>query len=1424
MHQLLSLLILLFGFTITLSGQDLPYVLEVLDLNTTPARPGAMDQVVEGPKGTYFNHKISGPSGSALTTLLYFDGSLVKEIYKVTEPVRLLSANERGIYFFEDIKDAVFGRNLLFTNFTTGKTDTLSNTPLSNARTVPFGDKIYVFEDAIQLFSDEGVAVTIDASYGGCSCGVGTRRFLQVGDFLYYREELSYGVTDGTANSTKTVFQSTFINEVDELFEYNGLIIALGNRYLRSYDPLTGIETDLTNDVVAMPGTLSPTATATAAMTTNGLVFTANHEDTGRELFVTNGTKAGTQLLLEAAEGPANGISAQGISENGKLLIYGEPVDGSVNLYLTDGSQSGTYPVLNVAVSEFTDKKLSSVGLTNGNIIIASSAGGAVQSSSKVYSIDPSNRGALAKLITTLPFNIGQRKLSSVNNRLIVSTDFFGGDLLSIGTTPNDVFTVGENVDLTFLYENEDFLFYLDSRTTEQVIVATSGNEGDLTKLQVAESWASGGVDGTVFSIGDQLYSYAFDPEVGESVYSISAELGTTLVADFFNYTNGSDNINILPLGAEVVIGVSNRSSPAVSYLTSGVVGDIDTFSQAFGRSGFEELIGSFEDRFYFSDRFESTTYEFDKGDLESRPITQPSTQYTYSNPVLIADTLYRVRRARTGNFRYAPVQLSAFSVLDRVEKITAGDKFGIPSNGPISLVSDGKTLYYVAYSRAETQLRSYTIEGGEGKLLKSYTDNPNRINLYADDNQVVVGTISDLGLQYTFQSIANGNLGPEWDHTTDVYDIKALTGRTLLFDSAGRIFGAPATDLTKATLLLEDGPEAFFIQRMRNGEDRFVALLNNENNDTLKRVFYTDGTQQGSSIETDLSINTGDNILTFGQIGDFFALVTNNGNVILYNPVTNVQTVVPRSAGYSRSLSYSQVAFAGDKLFYVRRHPDYGAEVHVLSVAQLNYLRGVAYVDENKNGTRDEGEPGLAGVTINNGQGQLAISGAAGNFAFSAITDGSYRLTALNPECYELNSTPTSYSLSFDPTQYYDFAFGFKRVEGPSKLLVNLASGPTRCNSEVPFWLNVINSGCNSIDGRVQITLPANLAVVSSTVPYSSVGESILVFSLDSLQASERTSIRLVIQMPNEDDAGQVINIPTTATVDLPDGSLLTDTMNYSEIIRCAYDPNDKQVHPRRPEPTNSNYTQFDEPLRYTIRFQNTGNDTALTVRIADQLAENLNWETFKPRSASHSFTTTVSETGLVNFLFEDIQLPDSTTNPVESQGFVAFDVMANANSGDFTAVDNTAEIYFDFNRPIVTNTVTSTLVEKLDADSDGYNFYEDCDDLNSAISPAAEEIVGNDVDENCDGSIRAVNTINPLPGTLEVFPNPSRGPVLVKYSENLPLLLSVYSATGVEVIRAEFSGEYVLNLANYSSGSYLIRILDPLGRKAVNRWIQIQ
>jgi uncharacterized repeat protein (TIGR01451 family) len=139
------------------------------------------------------------------------------------------------------------------------------------------------------------------------------------------------------------------------------------------------------------------------------------------------------------------------------------------------------------------------------------------------------------------------------------------------------------------------------------------------------------------------------------------------------------------------------------------------------------------------------------------------------------------------------------------------------------------------------------------------------------------------------------------------------------------------------------------------------------------------------------------------------------------------------------------------------------------------------------------------------------------------------------------------------------------------------------------------------------------------------------------------------------------------------------------------AYDPNDKQGFPRGYG--DDNRIAPGQDLEYLIRFQNTGTDTAFTVRIVDTLSTWLDPASITPGASSHPYSWTLSGEGIVTFLFENILLPDSNTNLAGSQGFVSFRIRQREQVPLGTVILNEAAIYFDFNTPVITNETRHTI-----------------------------------------------------------------------------------------------------------------------------------
>ncbi|HMQ46193.1 MAG TPA: T9SS type A sorting domain-containing protein [Saprospiraceae bacterium] len=151
------------------------------------------------------------------------------------------------------------------------------------------------------------------------------------------------------------------------------------------------------------------------------------------------------------------------------------------------------------------------------------------------------------------------------------------------------------------------------------------------------------------------------------------------------------------------------------------------------------------------------------------------------------------------------------------------------------------------------------------------------------------------------------------------------------------------------------------------------------------------------------------------------------------------------------------------------------------------------------------------------------------------------------------------------------------------------------------------------------------------------------------------------------------------------------------------AYDPNDKQAFPM-----GYGADHFIKPhtsLEYLIRFQNTGTDTAFNVVIRDTLSALLNPASVQPGAASHPYRWTLSEANVLHFYFDNIMLPDSNANEAASHGFVSFRIDQQPEVDLGSRIFNNAAIYFDFNKPVITNTTWHEVAENFIAVSNEGN-----------------------------------------------------------------------------------------------------------------------
>lgn len=148
-------------------------------------------------------------------------------------------------------------------------------------------------------------------------------------------------------------------------------------------------------------------------------------------------------------------------------------------------------------------------------------------------------------------------------------------------------------------------------------------------------------------------------------------------------------------------------------------------------------------------------------------------------------------------------------------------------------------------------------------------------------------------------------------------------------------------------------------------------------------------------------------------------------------------------------------------------------------------------------------------------------------------------------------------------------------------------------------------------------------------------------------------------------------------------------------DIIRGSYDPNIKSVQPIGM--FTEHYTATGIELKYRIDFQNTGSDTAFRVVLIDTLSSLLDISTFVSGVSSHSYSVEFGQNRALKFIFDPIALIDSGTNEPASHGFVTFKIKHIAGITLKSKIENKADIYFDYNTPVRTNTVFNTIFDTI-------------------------------------------------------------------------------------------------------------------------------
>lgn len=313
--------------------------------------------------------------------------------------------------------------------------------------------------------------------------------------------------------------------------------------------------------------------------------------------------------------------------------------------------------------------------------------------------------------------------------------------------------------------------------------------------------------------------------------------------------------------------------------------------------------------------------------------------------------------------------------------------------------------------------------------------------------------------------------------------------------------------------------------------------------------------------------------------------------------------------------------------------------------------INGFIFKDDNNNGIQEATESNLANVLVSthtasewgstNESGKYFLYGKLTNDTIQALPPIQYATT--NPPFAIIDESNTTYN------------FGIHFLPNQSDLQVDMAPlTPIRPGFDAQYKLTCKNAGSTLLHGTISLKYDKNNLTYKFADPLPlSIADDSITWKFDSLQVLQTHAISTVFTAAVTNRIGDSVVHLLRGTV----SNELTPTDNLyrlSQEIVGSFDPNDKQVFPNHS--LHPDQIKAGEKLEYTIRFQNTGNYKAERVRIVDTLNIHLDIKTLQVVAASHPYTWKIKEKGIVEFIFDTIDLPDSSSNEAASHGFIKF------------------------------------------------------------------------------------------------------------------------------------------------------------------------
>jgi len=357
--------------------------------------------------------------------------------------------------------------------------------------------------------------------------------------------------------------------------------------------------------------------------------------------------------------------------------------------------------------------------------------------------------------------------------------------------------------------------------------------------------------------------------------------------------------------------------------------------------------------------------------------------------------------------------------------------------------------------------------------------------------------------------------------------------------------------------------------------------------------------------------------------------------------------------------------------------------------------IQGNEHYDSNSDGcdASDILYPNM-NFTVSSGTASWSnIANANGNYSIP-VQAGTNTITPVleNPAYFILSPTATTVSFPAQASPYtQNFCITANGTHNDLEIvLVPIIAA--RPGFDAIYKIIYKNKGTGTQSGSVNLTYNDSvLDFVLATPSITTASSNTLSWSFSNLLPFETREImvRMNVNSPVETpsvNAGDALYY-SAAIEGATDETPIDNTTVLNQLVVNAVDPNDKTCL----EGIAITPSMVGNDVHYVIRFQNDGTANAQNIVVKDMIdAAKFDISTLVPLSGSAPFVTRITNTNKVEFIFENINLPFATGS---NTGYVAFKIKTKPTLVLGDTFSNSANIYFDYNAAIVTNTYTTTI-----------------------------------------------------------------------------------------------------------------------------------